>query len=437
MAKPIVTIVGRQNVGKSTLLNRLAGKRISIVEDLPGTTRDRIMFDTEWQGREFTVIDTGGMETAPATSIAREVNDQIDTGIAEADLILFMVDARAGLLPDDTEIANRLRKSGRPVLLAANKAETDRVEAEALEFHRLGLGEPMPVSAYHGRGVAELLDKLVSLLPEKQPEPGTADMIKVAIVGKPNVGKSTLLNAMVGEERVIVDNVPGTTRDAIDTRIEHEGRSILLIDTAGIKRRGKIEVGIEKYSVIRSVEAIERSDVALLVIDASTAVSAQDMHVGGYIQESVKGIIIIANKWDLTYSTDKAQYIKYIKNQFKFFPYAPVLFTSAKTGEGIGEVLPEVLKVYQERMKRLPTSMVNNIIRQAVAAHELPPKGGKRLKLLYTTQAEVNPPTFVFSVNDAKLVHFTYRRYLENKLREAFSFSGTPIRLIFRTRAAQ
>ena len=438
MAKPIVTIVGRQNVGKSTLLNHLAGKRISIVEDLPGTTRDRIMFDVEWLGREFTIIDTGGIETLPRTVIAREVNDQIDAGIAEADLILFMVDARAGLLPDDTEIANRLRKSGRPVILAANKAETDRVEAEALEFHRLGLGEPMPISAYHGRGVAELLDKIRSLLPEQQTEPaGAGDMIKVAIVGKPNVGKSTLLNALAGEERVIVDDVPGTTRDAIDTRIEYEGRSILLIDTAGIKRRGKIEVGIEKYSVIRSVEAIERADVALLLLDASMAVAAQDMHVGGYIQEAYKGIIIIANKWDLTYSTDKAQYIKYIKDQFKFFPYAPVLFTSAKTGDGIEEVLPEVIKVYQERMKRLPTSMVNDIVRQAVALHELPPKGGKRLKILYATQAEINPPTFIFSVNNAKLVHFTYRRYLENKLRQAFSFSGTPIKLIFRTRAAQ
>ena len=437
MAKPIVTIVGRQNVGKSTLLNRLAGRRISIVEDLPGTTRDRLMFDVNWQGREFTVIDTGGMETAPTTSIGREVNDQINEGIAVADLIVFLVDARAGLLPDDIEIANILRKTGRPVLLTANKAENERVEAEALEFHRLGLGEPMPISAYHGRGVADLLDKIISLLPEEKPEDaGSREMIKVAIVGKPNVGKSTLLNALVGEERVIVDDVPGTTRDAIDTEIEYEDRRILLIDTAGIKRRGKIEVGVEKYSVIRSIEAIERADIALLVLDTGVPVAAQDTHVGGYIQQAAKGIIIVANKWDLTYSVNKAQYIKYIRSEFKFFPYAPVLFTSAKTGEGIEEVLPEVIKVYQERMKRLSTSMVNNVVRQAVASHEPPQKVGKRLKILYATQAEVNPPTFVFSVNEAKLVHFTYQRYLENRLRDAFGFSGTPIRMIFRTRAA-
>ncbi|MBN1366870.1 MAG: ribosome biogenesis GTPase Der [Dehalococcoidales bacterium] len=437
MAKPIVTIVGRQNVGKSTLLNRLAGRRISIVEDLPGTTRDRIMFDVDWQGREFTVIDTGGIETITKTSIARDVNDQIDEGIAAANLILFLVDARAGLLPDDIEIANRLRKTGRPVLVAANKAESNRVEAEALEFHRLGFGEPMAISAYHGRGVAELLEKIVSLLPEEKPEAADSrEVIKVAIVGKPNVGKSTLLNVLIGEERVIVDDVPGTTRDAIDTQIDYEGRSLLLIDTAGIKRRGKIEAGVEKYSVIRSEEAIERADIALLVLDTSAPVAAQDTHVGGYIQQAVKGIIIVANKWDLTYSLDKAQYIKYIRGEFRFLPYAPVVFTSAKTGEGIKDVLPELIKVYQERMKRLSTSKVNDVIRQAVATHELPHKAGKRLKVLYATQADVNPPTFVFSVNEAKLVHFTYRRYLENKLRQAFGFSGTPIKLIFRSRAA-
>jgi GTP-binding protein len=436
VAKPVVTIVGRQNVGKSTLLNRLAGKRISIVEDLPGTTRDRIMADVTWQGKEFTVIDTGGIETAPATSIAREVNEQITTAITVADMIVFLVDARTGLLPDDIEIANRLRKTSKPVLLAANKAESDRTEAEAMEFHRLGLGEPIPISAYHGRGVAELLDKITSLLPEIKAEATSPNATKVAIVGKPNVGKSTLLNALVGEERVIVDATPGTTRDAIDTLIEFNSQSILLIDTAGIKRRGKVAAGVEKYSVIRSIQAIERADIALLVLDASTPVTDQDMHVAGYVKQADKGIILVANKWDLTYSVNKAQYIKYIKSEFRFVPYAPVLFVSAKTGEGIGEVLPEALKIHQERMKRLPTSMVNNVVRQAVASHELPQKAGKRLKVLYATQAEINPPTFVFSVNDAGLVHFSYRRYLENKLRQAFDFSGTSIRLVFRTRAA-
>jgi GTP-binding protein len=295
----------------------------------------------------------------------------------------------------------------------------------------------MPISAYHGRGVAELLDKIISLLPTEKPEAaGSRGVIKVAIVGKPNVGKSTLLNAMVGEERVIVDEIPGTTRDAIDTELEFQAQRILLIDTAGIKRRGKIEVGVEKYSVIRSIEAIERADIALLVLDANAPIAAQDAHVGGFIQQAAKGIIIVANKWDLTYSLNKEQYIRYIRSEFRFFPYAPVLFTSAKTGEGIEEILPEVLKVYQERMKRLPTSKVNDVVRLAVASHELPQKAGKHLKVLYATQADVNPPTFVFSVNEAKLVHFTYRRYLENKLRQAFTFSGTPIRLIFRSRAS-
>ncbi len=435
-AKPIVTIVGRQNVGKSTLLNRLAGKRISIVEDLPGTTRDRIMAEVTWQGKDFTVIDTGGVETLPTTQLAKEVNQQIDAAVAMADVVIFMVDARSGLIPDDVEVANRLRKTGKPILLVANKAESDRIESEALEFNKLGLSEPLAISGYHGRGVAELLDKLVTLLPETKEEAAKANVIKVAIVGKPNVGKSTLLNSLVGEERVIVDDSPGTTRDAIDTLIEFNGENILLIDTAGIKRRGKIEPGVEKYSVIRSVEAIERSDIALLVLDASTQLTAQDTHVAGFIQKAAKGIVILVNKWDLTYSINKTQYINNIKKWFQFVPYAPVLFISAKTGEGIGEVLPEVIEVNRERMKRLPTSKVNELIREATAIHELPQKAGKRLKVLYATQVEISPPTFVFSVNDAKLVHFSYRRYLENKLRQAFGFSGTPIRLSFRTRAS-
>ena len=437
MPKPIVAIVGRQNVGKSTLLNRLAGRRISIVEDLPGTTRDRIMADVMWQGKEFTILDTGGIEVAPSTTMAREVNEQITAAVTEADILIFLVDVRAGLLPDDIEIGNRLRQADKPVILVANKAESEQNEAEAMEFHRLGLGEPIPISAYHGRGTGELLDKIVSLFPEVKTVPDTKpDVIKVAIVGKPNVGKSTLLNTLAGEERVIVDATPGTTRDAIDTLLDFQGQSILLIDTAGIKRRGKVETGVEKYSVIRSIQAIERADITLLVMDASTPVAAQDMHVAGYVQQAVKGIILIANKWDLTYSVDKAQYIKYIKQQFRFMPYAPVLFISAKTGEGIDRIMPEVINVYQERMKRLSTSVVNNVIQQAVASHELPQKAGRRLKVLYATQAEVNPPTFVFSVNDAKLVHFSYQRYLENQLRQSFSFTGTPIRLVFKTRGA-
>jgi len=437
VTKHIVAIIGRQNVGKSTLLNRLAGRRISIVEDLPGTTRDRIRADVNWQGKEFIAIDTGGIEVMPTTTISREVNEQIAAAIAEADILLFLVDARAGLLPDDIEIGNRLRQAKKPVLLVVNKSESELNEAEAMEFHRLGLGEPIPISAYHGRGTGELLDKIVALLPEVEPVTGLkTDIIKVAIVGKPNVGKSTLLNKMIGEERVIVDASPGTTRDAVDTMIDFRGQSLLLIDTAGIKRRGKVETGIEQYSVIRSMQAIERTDIALLVLDGSAPVTAQDLHVAGYIQQEMRGIILIVNKWDLTYLPEKAQYIRYIKRQFRFMPYAPVLFISAKTGEGVGEILPEIIRVYQERMKRLATSVVNNLVQQAVASHETPQKAGKRLKVLYATQAEVNPPTFVFSVNDARLVHFSYQRYLENRLRESFGFSGTPLKLVFKTRGA-
>jgi len=434
VSKPIVAIIGRQNVGKSTLLNRLAGRRIAIVEDLPGTTRDRVVADVSWRGAEFTMVDTGGMELKPESTIALVVQEQVEVAITEADVIVFLVDVRDGVMATDQEVANMLRRANKPLLLVANKADNDRLETQAVEFYELGLGEPLAISAYHGRGTAELLDRISGLLPLPSPVEAEPELMKVAIVGRPNVGKSMLLNALLGVERAIVDESPGTTRDAIDTLLDFEGRSVLLIDTAGIRRRGRLGVGVERYSVIRALRAIERADVALLVLDATEMLAAQDMHIAGYIQQAARGIVLVVNKWDLVTSKNTTEWNRYIRNQLKFMPYAPVLYISAKFGQGVTEVMPQVSEVYQERLKRIPTAQVHSIVQQAVAAHSLPRKGGKQLKVLHATQAEAGPPTFVFFVNDARLVHFSYRRYLENKLRQSFGFIGTPLRLTFKTR---
>jgi GTPase len=434
MIKPVVAIVGRPNTGKSTLLNRIVGKPQAIVEDLPGTTRDRNIADTAWQGTEFTLVDTGGLEMAPGTSIARGVKAQVETAINEADLILFLVDAKDGLSPADHEIADRLRKASKPLLLVVNKADNQRLETEALEFYNLGFGEPFAISAHHNRGIADLLDRIVSLLPSAPPAEPASEAIKVAIAGRPNVGKSMLLNTLAGEARSIVDATPGTTRDAIDTILDFEGQSVLLIDTAGIRRRGKVEVGIEKYSVARTLRAIDRSDIVLLVLDAAEMSTAQDAHIAGYIQQAAKGIIIIVNKWDLIEDKDITEWNKTIRNNFKFATFAPILYTSAKSGQGVDKIMPEVRHVHEERKKRLSTAAVNNIIQEAVASHVRPKGKGKELKILYATQADINPPTFVFFTNDAKLVHFSYRRFLENRIRRSYAFTGTPLRLIFKSR---
>lgn len=435
MTKPVVAIIGKQNAGKSTLLNRLAGKRIAITEDLPGTTRDRIISDVTWEGTEFTLVDTGGLEIEPDSIIGRGVNEQIDSAIATADVLIFLVDIRNGVSPTDHDVADLLRRSQKPVVLAANKADNDQMESDALEFYELGLGEPLPISAHHGRGTADLLDRVVALLPASMPVETAPNTLGIAIVGRPNVGKSMLLNALLGEERVLVSEVPGTTRDAIDTTIRYEDKTVLLIDTAGIRRRGKLERGIEKYSVNRSMKAIERADIALLVVDATEPFTAQDVHVGGYIRQLYKGIIIVVNKWDIAENKDINEWNLHIRNQLRFMAYAPIIYTSALLSQGIERIMPQVDEIYQERTKRLSTSAVNNIVQQAVADHNLPRKGSKRLKILYATQAEVNPPTFVFFVNDPKLIHFSYERYLENKLRDAFGFIGTPLRLIFKSRS--
>jgi GTPase len=434
MTKPIVAIVGRPNTGKSTLLNRIVKRPVAITEDLPGTTRDRNMADVTWGGVEFTMVDTGGLELDPRSTIARGVKAQVETAINQADVIVNVVDAIDGVTPMDLEIAGVLRKANKPLLLAANKADNQRLETEALEFYELGLGEPLPISSHHGRGVAELLDKIIELLPAHPPEEVKAESIKVAIVGRPNVGKSMLLNALVGDERAIVDETPGTTRDAVDTPFDFQGQSMLLIDTAGIRRRGKVERGVEQYSVVRTFRAIDRADVVLLVLDATEMVTSQDTHIAGYIQEAYKGIIIIANKWDLVENKDFTEWNKFVKSEFKFASYAPILYTSAKSGQGVDKIMPQVIQVYRERLKRLSTAVVNNVIQQAVASHNRPASQGKQLKVFYATQAEANPPTFVFFTNDAKLVHFSYRRFLENQIRQAFGFTGTPLRLTFKTR---
>ena len=434
MSKPMVAIVGRQNVGKSTLLNRLAGRQIAIVEDLPGTTRDRIFATVSWEGAEFTLVDTGGLELKPETAIAQKVGEQVKTAITDADVIIFVVDAKDGIIAADLEISDMLRQTNKPVILVANKADNARLEAEASEFYALGLGEPLAASAYHGRGIAELLDKVSALLPEQQAVEAVPEAMKLAIVGRPNVGKSTLLNAIVGEERAVVDATPGTTRDAVDTLFDFEGQSVLLIDTGGIRRPGRLG-GVERYTVIRALRAIERADVVLLVLDATELVTAQDMHIAGYIQRAERGIVLVVNKWDLAADRGAASYEKQVRRQLKFLSYAPVLYTSAKLGQGVDSVIPRARQVYQERGRRLPANVVNDVVQQAVTAHSPPRIGSKRLRVLSATQSGVSPPTFVFLVNDPRLVHFSYRRFLENRLREAFGFTGNPFRLIFKTRS--
>ncbi len=434
MTKPVVAIIGRQNVGKSSMLNRLAGKQIAIIEDMPGTTRDRVLATVSWQDTDFTLVDTGGLGSKPDSSIAQGVKDQTEVAIEEADVIVFMVDIRDGVTPLDIDIANLLRRTSKPVILVANKADNNKIEGDIVDFYELGIGDPMAVSAHHGRGTADLLDKIISLLPARTLHEEEGESIKVAIVGRPNVGKSALLNALLGEQRVIVDDTPGTTRDAIDTLLDYEGQSVILIDTAGIKRRGRQGTGVDKYSVVRSLRAIDRADIALLVVDANEPFTAQDVHIGGYINQMAKGIILIVNKWDLVQEKNKNEWNKHIRSQLNFIPYAPIVYTSAKNGQGVNKIMPQVYQIYQERLKRLSTAAVNNVVQEAVASHNLPRIGRKRLKILYATQADVNPPTFVFFINDKKLIHFSYQRYLENKLRQTFGFTGTPLRLVFKTR---
>lgn len=432
MSKPIVAIIGRQNVGKSTLMNRFARRRIAIVEDLPGTTRDRVFADVSCEGKEFTLVDTGGLELGMETEIGQGVKKQIARALFEADVVIFIVDVKDGAMPADLEIADMIRRQKKPSLLVANKADNDKLEANAVEFYQLGLGEPFVISAFHGRNTAELLEKIITLLPEPALEPDEPEIMKVAIVGRPNVGKSMLLNAITGEQRVIVSSTAGTTRDAIDTRFDFSGKAVLLIDTAGIRKRGQVETGIEQYSVLRAMRAIDRCDVALLVLDALENFSAQDMHIAGYVQQALKGIVVVVNKWDLVKNEDQKVWAENTRKQFKFMTYAPIIFVSAKTGDGVDEAIPLSYQIYQERIRQLPATELRGIIQEAIAAHNMPRKGKKMLSIKGVIQTGVSPPTFTFKVNDARLVHFSYRRFLENKLRETFGFTGTPLNLIFK-----
>jgi len=449
MARPVVAIVGRPNVGKSSLFNRLVGEQMAIVEDQPGTTRDRLYGTSDWNGIDFTVIDTGGLvldETLPnepelsSEEIVRRTREQAQQAIEEADVILFMVDARSGLTAADEEIGEVLRRSHKPVIIAANKAENEERRLNAVEFYRLGLGDPIAISAHHAINTGDLLDEIVAAFPPEEPEEDDEDTIRIAIVGRPNVGKSRLLNAILGQERVIVSDIPGTTRDAIDTRITvgegDEARDVILIDTAGIRRRGRIEVGVEKYSVIRTLRAITRSDVVLMLIDATEGMTAQDTHIAGYVLEQYKSMMLLVNKWDLVEkdASTLGEFTNTVREELNFMPYVPILFISAKFGQRVNRVLPTALEIAEQRLRRIPTGQLNKIMKEAVDAHPPPSRPGKWLKLLYATQADVNPPTFVFFVNDPQMVHFSYQRYLENQLRAAFGFEGTPIKMVFRTR---
>ena len=431
---PTVAIVGRQNVGKSTLINRLTGRRQAITEDMPGTTRDRLFIPMSHGGRDFTLVDTGGMERLPQDTIARSVNDQVRAAMKEAGVIIFLVDAQAGLAPLDHAIAEEIRKSGKPVVVTVNKADNPRLSMNAAEFHTLGLGQPMPVSAVHGRGIEDLMDRVVELLPEADTAPPEAPRLRIAIAGRANVGKSSLLNTLVGEERSIVDATPGTTRDSIDTTIDFGTGSVVLIDTAGIRRRGKIEPGVEEYSVIRSLNAIDRADVVLIVLDASEAATAQDTHIAGYAQDQGRGLGLVVNKIDLLENVDMTEFDRNMAARFKFIPYAQRLYVSARTGDGVDRIIPTAFEVQASRSTRIPTPELNSLIRHALARHAPPSSGGKLLKVLYATQVGVCPPEIVFFVNDPKLVHFSFQRFLENRVREIFNFNGTPIKFTFKSR---
>lgn len=436
MGKPIVAIVGRPNVGKSTLFNIFANSRISIVEDTPGVTRDRLYADTEWLDNEFMMVDTGGIEIMNTDKIAVSIRQQAQIAIAEADVILFVCDARAGITHEDAEVAKMLRQSKKPIVLAINKADSPKQEMEIFEFYNLGIGEPIPVSAANHLGLGDLLDAVVEKFPETSAygEDGNEDEIKVALIGRPNVGKSSIFNTLVGEERSIVSDVAGTTRDAIDTPVIREGQKFLFIDTAGMRRKARIDEPIEKYSIIRSLMAVDRSDVVLMVIDAIDGVTEQDKKIAGYAHEAGKGIVLVVNKWDL-YDKDNTSTLRYTENlrrELVFMQYAPVVFVSAMTKQRIHR-LPEVIHyVAEQNAMRISTSVLNQVVEDAIAINPPPTEKGQRLKILYATQVKIKPPTFVIFVNEPEIMHFSYQRYLENKLREAFGFEGTPLQMIIR-----
>ncbi len=459
MTKPIVALVGRPNVGKSTLFNRLVGERLAVVDSVAGTTRDRLMAEAEWTGVSFFVVDTGGIDPTQAgpgkgqqplsigsADFIAEIRTQAEIAIHEADAVLFLTDADSGITPADLEVAQILRRSQKevngqpfpPVLLVVNKSDSQERRLQAMEFYELGLGEPYPISSLHGIGTGDMLDELVRLL--KAQELTTEeddDSVKIAIVGKPNVGKSSLLNRLLGEDRAIVSPIAGTTRDAIDTLFTFEGTPITLIDTAGIRRRGHIEPGVEKFSVLRSFQAIERADVCLLIVDATLGLTAQDAHIAGFILDEWKSVVVIVNKWDAiekdTYTMDA--FTAQVRRELNFMDYVPVLFISAKTGQRVPQVLPTALRVQEERLARISTSQINQILQNAQAQHPAPSHSGRSLKIYYGTQVRSDPPTFMLYANDPSLAHFSYLRFLENRFREVYGFQGTPIRFVIKRRS--
>jgi GTP-binding protein len=451
MPKPVVALVGRPNVGKSTLFNRLAGERLAIVDDTPGTTRDRIFAESEWNGIQFDIVDTGGIDPAhggktPLSVGSAEFIDQIrvqaQVAIRDADAVLFLTDGGDGVTPADREVADILRRYQKkidgtpwpPIYLVANKCESPKAREESTQFYELGLGDPYPLSAIHGTGTGDLLDDLVASFPKL--EEVEDESIKIAIVGKPNAGKSSLLNKLVGEERSIVSPIPGTTRDAVDTKIIFDGIQVTLIDTAGIRRRGRIEHGVEQYSVLRSFKAIERADVVLLMIDAVESISTQDAHIAGFILDQWKSTVVLVNKWDALEkdSYTMETFTKRIREELNFMDYVPLLFISAKTGQRVEQVMPMALRVQEERLARISTSKLNGVLQSAQDVHAAPSHAGRQLKIFYGTQVRSDPPTFMIYVNDPKLMHFSYLRFLENRIREEYSYLGTPIRIVVKGR---
>lgn len=437
MAKPIIAIVGRPNVGKSTLFNKIAGKRISIVEDTPGITRDRVYADAEWCGREFTMIDTGGIEPYSKDIILSQMRRQANLAIEMADVIIFMVNVKDGMTAADQEVATMLQKSGKPIVLVCNKVDAPgEPPMELYEFYNLGLDEPMAVSSVHGRGVGDILDKCVEYFPPESEDEEEDDTIKVAVVGKPNAGKSSLINRLLGEDRVIVSSIAGTTRDAIDTHLEKNGKKYTFIDTAGMRKKNKVDDIVERYSVIRSLNAVERCDVCVVMIDGVEGISEQDAKIAGYAHEQGKGTVIVVNKWDAVEKDDKTMEAMRTKvyETLGFMQYAPVVFISALTGQRVENLFANIDYVADQNAMRLQTGALNDVLTDAVARVQPPSDKGKRLKLFYITQASTKPPTFVVFVNDAELAHFSYIRYIENQIRSAFGLTGTPVRFIIRER---
>jgi len=452
--KPIVALVGRPNVGKSTFFNRLIGDRLAIVDDAPGTTRDRIVAEASWLDHSFDVIDTGGIDpthggktplSISSAEFIQEIRAQALMAVVDADVVLFLTDGQSGVTPPDREVAEILRQHQKivdgnpspPIFVIVNKCETASHRQSAVEFYELGLGDPYPISAQHGTGIGDLLDAVVSSFPSgTEAAMGSDDSVKIAIVGKPNAGKSSLLNKLAGIERSIVSPIPGTTRDAIDTHLDFEGLPVILIDTAGIRKRGKVERGVEQYSVLRSFKAIERADVALLLIDAEAGITAQDTHIAGFIIDALKSCVVLVNKWDLvekdSYTMD--EYTRVIREQLNFMDYVPILFISAKTGQRVEQVLPLALQVQEERLARITTAMLNKVLRNAIDTHPAPTHAGRELKIYYATQVRTDPPTFLLYMNDPKLFHFSYERYLDNQFRKEYGFLGTPIRLVAKGR---